>query len=165
VTEQECDQVYGQLIAIMEQAHLGWVVVQLQEQIRFGVPVEREVSTPKHSVLTQDSGFTGRPKKRRRRQSTITFISTRPFTSRERFLLLIEAVKQAVVNTGEMEQVFLQDFAKQVDGRVDAVEFRPEETAAARASLTPQDSSTRAGHVASLSRLLGELRQAASSAN
>jgi hypothetical protein len=101
----ECNELYEQLIDILNQNNLAWVVSQVADQVRLGKTVEKEIETLQESrerravSLFPTDEFSANLKKGPR----ATFPITVEYQPCERLLLLINAMEQAVVHTAEME--------------------------------------------------------------
>ncbi len=103
MNEQECEYAFQRLIKILNENGLAWVVEQVNEQIRIGKTIQREIETLKEgkemslfsTIDDYSSKLTKGPK--------ATFPVTVEYQQSERLELLINAVKQSIVATADME--------------------------------------------------------------
>ncbi len=80
MNDQDCSTVYDELLEILYQLELGWVVEQVTDVISAGKTIEEKVSGRKSPDLKLSD-----------------------HTPKEQLLLLINGINQAVVNTLEIE--------------------------------------------------------------
>ena len=80
MNDEECTKVYGEIVAMLNEFKLDWVTEQVAEVIREGKTIEERSFNRK-----------------------IPDLKVEDYSARDRLLLLVDAVEQAVVNTVEIE--------------------------------------------------------------
>jgi hypothetical protein len=154
--DKEIDRLYEDLSTMIDQLKMGWVRTQVNEQIRLGKIEDEEIKVLRHKrapkKVAHSAIFTGEfqpgPKE--------SFLRTVEYDSRERLLLLIDAVEQAIANTAEMEQELSVFFQKE---GFNGFLFQPDEESGQTFRIIPDGVAFRQGHVTELKRLLNELRE------
>lgn len=152
MTEAESANVFETLSGIVREHQLAWILEQVNEQIRFGIEEKKSVSVGRDDIPFEFSS------EARSRQSKVMFAATRPYTEREKLLLLVDSVLQAVVHTSEMEASFreaVQDFKGPRTGIIVREELDPK---VLQVSAEPDE--VRLSQVRRLGDLLNELRSA-----
>jgi hypothetical protein len=144
MTEPECQQTYQELVAMLQDLQLGWVVEKVEEQIQRGKmadtePMDVPAQTTSQAVLTKPETY----------------------TEQEQLLLLINAVERLVVGSIEIEGA-LVDFLVEETERLQSpitLSFESDSVPA----LTPEGEGLEARRpaVAELKRILQVLRQEA----
>jgi hypothetical protein len=86
MTEPECQQTYQELVAMLQDLQLGWVVEKVEEQTQWG----KMADTKSVDVPAQTAS-----------QAVLTKPET--YTEQEQLLLLIDAVERLVVGSIEIE--------------------------------------------------------------
>jgi hypothetical protein len=144
MTEPECLQVYQELVTMLQDFQLGWVVERVEAQ------VEDEKLIDVESLNTPVQG-------------TSQAVLTKPeiYTAQEQLLLLINAVERLVIGSMETEGA-LVDFLAEETTRLQSpvtLEFESDDVPA----LTPDDEGLeeRRPAIAELKHLLQVLRQEA----
>lgn len=102
-------EAFKKVVEILNDKSLGWIVEQVEEQIRLGKPVSRhvkELKAKRRSVETAelfriDALAPGR---------AVEFRATVDFTDAEKLELLLSAIHQAIVSTSQMEKVVTKHF-------------------------------------------------------
>ncbi len=89
MNEQECAVAYQELVEILNQFQLGWLVEKVADVIKRG-----------KKVLVQDNG------------QKASHLEVEPLTNREQLFLLIDAIERALVETAAME-VEISDFLRE----------------------------------------------------
>jgi hypothetical protein len=160
MNDQECDEVYEFLLAALTKSGLEWVSDQVVDQVHLGKTVEIEVETLRE-IRPAESLFTSFGPDQNlfhlRKGPRATFPITIEYRPKERVLLLIDAINQAIVNTAEMESILTEYFDSEV-GHEMTVEFDSDEADSARAVVSHQGASLRIATSQKLKGLLEELR-------
>lgn len=122
MNDQECTQVYNRLAGILEEKGLSWVTAQVAEQIRIGKTIQKEIETLRegkesflHRLVEDDPS-------RLRKGQKATFPITVEYQPSEQLELLIDAVKQTIVNTADMEHELI-GFIEKDDKSPKKIEF------------------------------------------
>ncbi len=112
MNEQECAVAYQELVEILNQFRLGWLVERVTDVIKRG-----------KTVFVQD------------KSQQPSHLKVEPLTNREQLFLLIDAVERALVETAAME-VEISDFLREEnlepkiitsDGQQEKIhDYRPE---------------------------------------
>jgi hypothetical protein len=100
MTVLEARDEYKQLVALLEQHHLGWLVAQVEDHLRFGKAEMREIA-----VVDEDEsqpGLFGEPAQKPRRGPKTSFLATVEYTEPERLQILAAAIREAVPHLLEM---------------------------------------------------------------
>jgi hypothetical protein len=144
MTEPECQQTYQELVAMLQDLQLGWVVEKVEEQIPRG-----KMADPESMDVPA--------------QTTSQAVLTKPetYTEQEQLLLLIDAVERLVVGSIEIEGA-LVDFLVEETERLQSpitLSFESDSVPA----LTPEDEGLEARRpaIAELRQILQALRQEA----
>jgi hypothetical protein len=150
--EAELADIDGTLRTYLGEAGLGWIPDQVDETIREErrVPVEEE---PSVDYLTR--GTIDAQAFRRKRPVVYT---TRPYTQQERVLLLIQAMRRAIVQAAEAE-VAVTDFLAHPFGVGEDMELvlTDETGAIPQRTLTPEFARAKRDAAADLEPILNEL--------
>jgi hypothetical protein len=146
MTEPECQQTYQELVAMLQDLQLGWVVEKTEAQVQQGKMADTEAldvpaQTASQAVLTKPETY----------------------TEQEQLLLLIDAVERLVVGSIEIEGA-LVDFLVEETERLQSpitLSFESDSVPA----LTPEDEGLEARRpaIAELRQILQALRQEATS--
>jgi hypothetical protein len=144
MTEPECQQTYQELVAMLQDLQLGWVVEKTEAQVQQGKMADTEAldvpaQTASQAVLTKPETY----------------------TEQEQLLLLIDAVERLVVGSIEIEGA-LVDFLVEETERLQSpitLSFESDSVPA----LTPEDEGLEARRpaIAELRQILQALRQEA----
>lgn len=114
MNEQRLIHTFARLRKILSDNGLGWVTEQVDEQIRIGKTIQREIETLKEgkgmplftTIDDYSSKLTKGPK--------ATFPVTVEYQPSERLMLLINAVRQSIIDTADMEY-HLVNFSEKVN--------------------------------------------------
>jgi hypothetical protein len=147
MNDRECTQAYKQLGGILDEIALGWVIAQVSAQVKIGKAVQREIET-----LIDEHGA------RLKKGPRATFAVTVEYTPSERLELLIDAIKQAVVSTAQMED-HLVGFCERDQGTPKRIEFRSEEPEGEHRIINRQTVAARLVQANKLNELLEALRK------
>ena len=115
MNDQECREAYDRLLEMLNSINLGWVTTQVEEQIRLGRTVAKEIETLKENPRRLDMfppdqnsvSFAKGPK--------ATFPITVDYQPPERLRLLVDAIEQVVINTADMEKHLIDFFGHERD--------------------------------------------------
>lgn len=158
MTTEECNIVYDTLIDILNKSGVGWIVSQVEEQLRIGKTVEKEITTLTEgrgrNMLLGVEGY----RERLRSGPKATFPVTIEYEAKERLSLLIDAIEQTVVDTAEMEGHILNFFGEEFPA-LQGVEFYPDEVVRESISINRQSTALRQVHGLKLKQLLEDLRK------
>ncbi len=157
MNEQECMRMYEQLVKMLDEKGLEWVTAQVAEQIRIGKTIQREIETLKE---VRDTGFftVDDYPSRLKRGPKATFAVTVDYEPSERLELLIDAIKQAVVNTADMEH-HLIEFCERDEKSPKKIEFRNDEPRNEPKPINRQAIAVRLDSAKKLGELLEALRK------
>lgn len=158
--DEECNRVAERLLDALRRVGLEWVVDQINEEVRLGRTVEREVETFKGGRATVHFAEIGSAEysSQFRRGPKATFPVTEEYRPPERLRLVLGAIEQAVVNATDMEHgVFahLGD-APRTSG---LIAFLPEEGEAQGIRIEPRQSTSRLEASRKLRELIDALRR------
>ncbi len=154
LSNHECEELFEGLAALLVDFRLEWVVDQVQNQIRIGKVIEREIETLKEAKLEQlplgirdTYGYAKGPK--------ATFPVTIPYTPSEKLTLLISAIEHVVINTALMEKALAENLS--TSRGWEGIEFRSEEEAN-RVNRIGEIDILRADHIKRLAEMLEKLK-------
>lgn len=102
--DKDYNDIFSALADVLRQKEMLWVLDQVNEQIRLGKTESKEIS-PQDEDYRQSTllDIGPRPKTTRgRARKKEEFLVTTEYTPKEKLLLLIDAIEQAVVNTNRM---------------------------------------------------------------
>jgi hypothetical protein len=151
----DLQQAYEFLLAALRKNGLDWVVLQVQEEVRSGRTVTKEVA-PLEESPTPDfldgkpRGNRGRKGKRQRLEAT------EDYSSRERVQLALSALEAAVVQTSELEEYLLSHLGNQSEQIT--IRFEPDELDEAHAFSLASRSPQRTAAINDLRALVAKLR-------
>jgi hypothetical protein len=100
MTEQDCQQVYQELAAMLQDLQLGWVV----EQVESRVPLPEDMDS-------EHSGYSSVQAEMTSSQAVLTKPVTH--TAQEKLLLLIAAAERIVIDTTEIKGELINFLSKQ----------------------------------------------------
>jgi hypothetical protein len=143
MTDLECQQTYQELVTLLQDLQLGWVVDKVEAQIQRGKMAEEPLDVPAQAAS----------------QAVLTKPET--YTEQEQLLLLIDAVERLVVGSIAIEGA-LVDFLVEETERLQSpitLSFESDSVPA----LTPEDEGLEARRpaIAELRQILQALRQEA----
>lgn len=142
MTDEECREVYRQLVAMLNESQMNWVVEEVNEVVRAGEIIDKQV----------ENSY-------RRRSSSREFITTKEYTSQEALLLLIDAIDSVVVQTAFIEKEVTNFFRREGEefNISPEVRFVSEEDSEPRV-FTYSSAIDRAQQALILERLIDQLR-------
>ena len=112
MADQTYIDIYQEMVNLLQETQLGWVVDQLEEQFRLGKPQIIEVKTSKESRHSkQPNLFDG---EQIQNGPPARYVTTIEYTIEERLQLLIEAIINLLNNVPEMYSkilVYFEDHA------------------------------------------------------
>lgn len=158
MNDQECDQVYDTLLTTLTKSGLDWVSAQVIHQVHLGKTVEKEIDTlreagPIEGLFSQDQSLS-----HFRKGPRAKFPVTEEYDPKERLLLLIDAIKQAIINTAHMESTFTEFFDSEIGHEV-TVEFDSDQSGSPRAVVSHDGASSRLDSAQNLNVLLEKLQE------
>lgn len=109
------NEAYRMLLDALREKGLAWVAEQVQEQVRSGKPVTKDVSPYREtdSMIFATEGFVPGTSTRGPRQR---LAATEEYSPEERVDLLIDALEAAVIHIADIEAELIDFFDSQVDG-------------------------------------------------
>jgi hypothetical protein len=158
MNNDECQEVFDTLVKMLNDQGLGWVVAQVQEQIRLGKTVEKEIKTLREAKHSPSIFELDEYRKQLKTGPLATFPVPVEYNSKERLQLLIDAIEQAVVNTAQMEENFTSFFEKELPHLSDIRFFSEDGTLSPR-EINRQSAVVRNDQAIKLKQLLEDLRQ------
>lgn len=158
MTDAECAHAFSSLEEFMRSIEMGWVTTEVDDRVVLGLlrPVhvsERAVNQPDLYALT---GVDEEDEQEARRSRGPEFTRTTEYTPCERLRLLLDAIEQALVRTGQMEREAVAAFSEIMNA--DGIKFEDRTTV-----ISPGLSEGRIAVLDRLTSLLGALRAASAS--
>ena len=111
--EQNPEEAYEILLRALREQQLSWVVEQVQEQVRVGKLVAKDI-TPYRETSPSRLGDQ-LPSRRARTTRRERLVATEEYSPEERLGLAVDALESAVVHTAEIENEVLGFFASKID--------------------------------------------------
>lgn len=147
MTDEECREVYQQLVAmlndrqLLNERQMNWVVEEVDGVIRAGEIIDE-------------------PSENSARRSSREFVTTREYTPQEALLLLIDAIESVVIQTAFIEKDVTNFFRREgVEFDISPeLRFVSEEEDSQPTVFTYSSASDRAEQALTLQRLLAQLR-------
>lgn len=156
MSERSAEQAYKILISALNEQGFLWVVAQIQEQIRAGKLIDKEIS----SQSVADIGEFALPQigssqasKRRRKGLT-----TEEYTPEEMLDIAVDAIEALAIHSAEMEND-LGNFCKSAFTDEADIRFEPDELDTSEAVVFARPSEARRMKVDKLRGLLLEVRE------
>lgn len=153
-------QLYDLLLDVLRGRGLIWITDQVFEEIRLGkteiTEVELFEGSSVQSAVQSVFSDMGTHRIKSRRSKKEAFLKTREYTSKERLLILIDAIEHAVVNTSLMVHETVEYFGE--EHRIQAITFYSEEDQTFK-TFTKSDGDQRLSSSLHLKTLLGQLRR------
>jgi hypothetical protein len=150
MNESEFQTIYQELVEILRGLELGWLVEQVGEHVSLGKAASKGVMTLEQ--IRYQEALPGLPPEYEREYEVI-FATTVEYTSQERLLMLVDALKHALVNTAYMAFEFTRFFSEE-RAELGKVGFYQ---AGELVTFTPESTAFRKNHAVYLRRLLDEL--------
>ena len=154
MNERDCDTIYDTLITILSEHNLLWIIDQVEEQVRSGKTIEREIETltevRPHALESGTSILRKGPKAR--------FPVTVPYESCERAQITIDAIQHALIDSITMEQD-LVEFLDRQPNEISQIEFYEDDSNQPRRFISRTAMAERAQGSAQLHKLLNQLRE------
>ncbi len=156
--EKVYDKIYQGLINILNKNHLPWVVDQVVEEIHLGILEDQPVNIKTFEEIPPRSkkNASDHPVLKQSRRSA-DFLTIRQYTSKERVLLLLDAMKRITADRTLMaNEIF--NLLSSPDQQIDEIKFideRTNETFVVRR----QEVSSRLEGVKELAEVLEQLRK------
>ncbi len=155
--EHECVQVFQGLTRILEENGMEWVSQQVSEQIRIGKTIQREIETLKEGKDAPLFSTIDDYSSKLMRGPKATFPVTVEYQPYEQLDLLINAIKQVIVETAEMEQ-HLISFFEQHDNASKKILFYTDEPGGEPKSISKDEMQRRYQHSKKINELIETLR-------
>jgi len=109
MTEQENRRVYETLLTTLSENSLVWVIQQVEEQVRLGKVIEREIET-----FTDVKGHNSVGNSRFKKGPKVKLPVTIAYSYKEKLEILIEAIKCALIDTADMEDHLIHYLGREV---------------------------------------------------
>ena len=149
-------EAYLVILSLLRECGLGWVVSQIQEQVRTGKPTLKSVST-QPDVISQrfldEADNTQVIRGRRQRLA-----GTEDYSDYERLDIAIAAIESAVLQTTAMEESVLDFFTSHTDG-IAKITFEPDEFEETERLIIESPSETRRESTRQLKLAVNKLRE------
>lgn len=149
-------EAYEFLLKALREHGLDWVTLQVQEEVRSGKPVTKEVG-PFEQHLTPDLLEGTAPRQRGSRGNRQRLETTEDYSPQERLELAISALEAAIVQISEIENFLLNHLGK--EGEEITIRFEPDELDEVQGFALEGVSSQRAMAINELRQLASELRK------
>ncbi len=151
---------FAALARILNEKDLGWVVNQVNDEIRFGKVGSGEflaVKEERRNESIQTSFFESREDYKIKKKEKFNVIV--PYTEKEKLKLLIEAIKRLVIDTTEMEN-HIMDFFTQPNGKNEVtLIFYSENGVPEPLVLVKNETQEKNGNIDELRKFLDELSE------
>jgi hypothetical protein len=126
MNDEDFNTIFSALSEVLRQKEMHWVLDQVNEQIRLGKTESKEISPDEDYRQSSLLDVGARPRARRGgARKKEEFLVTTEYTPKEKLLLLIDAIEQAVVNTNRMVHVTLEFTHEEFN--IDEISFYSEE--------------------------------------
>jgi hypothetical protein len=155
MSETECEQAYDQLVLAINDVGLLWLTNQVAEEIRFGRTVTKQVAA--RPDIPEDLLFEGLAEGHRK--SKVSVSATRPYTSREKLGVLLDALEQTIVATHDMEAAVTHYVSKTAANWISILLVRTDEIAREPIQVGRQPDEKRSENISTLRRLIKSLRE------
>lgn len=137
MTEVNARESYSQLVAIIKDTQIKWILEEVEEEIRRGKPQQRKVKVEK----SEDGPWSAETDTQQDKRSIAKFTASIEYTPEERLELLIHALEQATLEAANMEittVLALNEMRKENDPNLSMVtlEFRGEGDSPSRRSTS-----------------------------
>jgi hypothetical protein len=132
-TELSFKEAFERLVTILNEKNLGWIVAQVEEQIRVGIPVPRRVKELRLTRRSAELQVLFRRDDEMEPGRAVEFRTTIDYTDAEQLRLLLSAIHYAIVSTASMGRVVTRRFpglvflSEQDDHRFAVSELEQEE--------------------------------------
>lgn len=153
------NEAYRIILEHLRKSGFGWVAAQIQEQVRSGKPLIKDVSPhpATSSIQYIDEEFETKPSTKGRRQR---LAATENYTDIERLEIAINAIDSLVIQTTAMQEELIVFFATSMDGS-QMILFEPDEFDESDALTIKYPFEKRKASVNDLKALLDMLREEA----
>lgn len=145
LTSDESEQIFTELEKILAKQEMSWVADQVNEQIRLGKPVQREIEE-KEGIANPSN----------RRKAKVTYPTTVEYLPNEKLDLLVNAIKAVVVDTALMEKELFKFFPSK-EGQPKQIIFCEDESGAIAHTLLEEEGKSRIKNAKILKGLLDEI--------
>lgn len=152
LNESEASAAYDSLRQILREYDLQWVMEQVEAAIALGKPERRRLSK---DDLSEGAWQWVSPKPSRSRGPAPVFVVAEEYTTSERLVLLVEAIRAAVVQPGEFAAAVLDMLPESLSG--EGISLQPELESGVGFTIDRAVLLQRRDQLAVLSTLLDEL--------
>ncbi len=161
MNELDYQEAYDTLVEILNNNGLGWVASQVDEHIRIGKTIQKEIETLKedrYPQLFSDDVYQSRFRKGARD----TFPVVEEYQPRERLELLVDAIEKVVLDTAQIESEVL-DYVGKNWNNWEGFQFFTDEPGTEPRRLTSDISKSRLEYSRNLGQFLDAVRKEVSS--
>ena len=155
--DEDYNDIFSALSDVLREKEMLWVLDQVNEQIRLGKTESKEIASQeddrRQSPLPGIGTMQRMPRGRARKKEE--FLVTTEYTAKEKLLLLIDAIEQAVVNTSKMVHDTLEFTHEEFN--IDEITFYSEENQQSK-TFSSDEFAVKDRQVAHLKDLLEKLR-------
>jgi hypothetical protein len=158
----QCEAAYDDLVSVLRQHGLDWVVDQVLETIRRGDPDEVEVAVLGDAVMSPDQPtLFGRATHKSKRGSRERLQRIREFGPCERLCLLATAVRRAIIEVNAIEVAVFEALESIPGTKIASIGFVDEMTGITTHRLSGDEPRQRRAELQQLDRDLIELQRLA----
>ncbi len=158
MNREECVHVFRRLTTVLAENGMEWVSRQVLEQIRIGKTIQREIETLKEGRNAPLFSTSDDYSSKLTRGPKATFPVTIPYQPDEQLELLINAIRQAIVDTADMEQ-HLINFIEEQEEAPKRIMFYSDEPNSEPKLISADKIETRHERSKDLNELLESLRR------
>jgi hypothetical protein len=99
MTEENARESYSQIVAIIKDTQIKWILGEVEEEIRRGKPQQRKVKVEK----SENDLWAAEMDAQQEKRSVAKFTASIEYTQEERLELLIHALEQTTLEAANME--------------------------------------------------------------
>lgn len=155
---EQIESVYVEVQRLLRAAGLGWVVEQVAEEVRLGVPESREVEVYKEVRGQPTVAMSADARPNVRRSKKAKFDSVREVSESEKLRWLLDATEEAVVRSAMIEQALVTRDGLLSKHDIGDIAFASDESVSHR--VNAPEAAARMEAAAVVKGLLDELRGA-----
>ena len=156
MNDQECEQVYHQLLKELKDNGVDWIINQVNEELTSGKAIEKTVDTIKEISYIEHSLFEEIIPKYRKGPK-VTFPATESYSKKEQLILLLNAIEQGIINATMLEVHTSNFFHRQIQNTIE-IEFYADEMEQPSFKVDTPNLSDREKYIQHLKKLLDKLR-------
>jgi len=159
MVDRTFSEAYKVILEHLRKSGFGWVVAQIQEQVRSGKPLIKDVSPHPaiRSIQFVDEEFEATTTTKGRRQR---LAATENYTDKERLEIVITAIDSLIIQTTAMQEELIDFFVGSTDDSQE-IHFEPDEFDESDTLIIGYPSKKHKASVGDLKELLGMLREEA----